>query len=57
MQSTVKYCLLRLYLSSNSSMGKTEQNGTIKFHMRRSAIHSQDPDEDSWSSKSIYAPA
>jgi hypothetical protein len=35
-------------------MGDTEQNDAIKSHMRRSAIHSQDPDEDSWSSRSIY---
>jgi hypothetical protein len=57
MQSTVKYCILRLYLSSNSSMGDVEQNDAIRSYMRRSAIHSLDPDEDSWSSRSIYTSA
>jgi hypothetical protein len=57
MQNTVKYYILRLYLSSNLSIGDTEQNEAIRSHMRRSAIHSLDPDEDSWSSRSIYASA
>jgi hypothetical protein len=57
MQSTVKYCLLRHYLSSCASLGDAEQNNVIRSHMRRSAIHSQDPDEDSWSSRRIYASA
>jgi hypothetical protein len=56
MQSTVKYTLLRLYLSSSASLGDIEQNDAIRSHMRRSAM-SQDPDEDSWSSRSIYASA
>jgi hypothetical protein len=57
MQSTVKYCLLRLYLSSSASLGDAEQNDAIRSHMRRSAIQSQDRDEDSWSSRSNYASA
>ena len=46
MQNTVKYTLLRLYLSSNASLGDVEQNEAIRSLMRRSA-RSQDPDEDS----------
>ncbi len=57
MQNTVKYCILRLYLSSNGAIGDTEQNDAIRSHMRCSAINNLDPDEDSWSSRSIYASA
>ncbi len=56
MQNTVKYTLLRLYLASNASLGDVEQNEAIRTHMRRSA-RNQEPDDDSWASRSIYASA
>jgi hypothetical protein len=56
MQNTVKYTLLRLYLASNASLGDAEQNEAIRTHMRRSA-RNQEPDDDSWASRSIYASA
>jgi hypothetical protein len=55
MQNTVRYCLLRLYLAAGSSLGDAEQNDAIKTHLRRAAANGQDPDEDSWSTMSIYA--
>ena len=46
MQSTVKYTILRLYLSSNASLGGVEQKDAIRSRMRPSA-RSQDTDVDS----------
>jgi hypothetical protein len=57
MLSTVCYCLLRLFLAAGSSLGDAEQNDAIKTHLHRAAANGQDPDKDSWSTRSIYASA
>jgi hypothetical protein len=48
MQSTIKYCLLRLYLSSGTSMSDNEQNAAIKAHIRRTNATGSDPEDDAW---------
>ena len=55
MQSTMKYCLLRLYLSSNAGGVEVDHNEAIKLHLINRA--DQDPDEATWSTHGIFASA
>jgi hypothetical protein len=57
MQSTVRYCLLNLYMAAGSNMADTEQNDAIKAHVRRTNHGGSDPDDDTWSTRSIYQSA
>jgi hypothetical protein len=54
MQRTVMNCLLRLYMAAGTTMADAEQNDAIKVHVRRTASDGNDPDEDVWSTRSIY---
>jgi hypothetical protein len=57
MQSTVRNCLLRLYVAAGTTMADAEQNDAIKAHVRRTASDGNDLDEDVWSTRSIYQSA
>jgi hypothetical protein len=54
MQSTVRNCLLRLFMVAGTTMADAEHNDAIKAHVRRTASDGNDPDEDVWSTRSIY---
>ncbi len=56
MQSTVRYCLLRLYLAAGTAIPDSEQNEAIKAHVQRTNEGS-DLEDDGWSSRSIYQSA
>jgi hypothetical protein len=54
MHSTVMYCLLRPYMAAGSTMADSEQNDAIVAHVPRMTTGCHDPEEDAWSTRSIY---
>jgi hypothetical protein len=46
MQSTVRSCLLLLYMAASSTIADSEQNDAIKAHVRRTNRGGSDPEDD-----------
>jgi hypothetical protein len=57
MQSTVRYCLLRLNMTAGSTMADSEQNNAIKANVHRTNHGGSDPEDDAWSTRIIYQSA